>query len=100
VRVASTLVETDLDAALTAVRQAFDPHPLTPSPKQGEREPDLAPLSRPGRGAGGEGKMVDIKLTQFLPSLAEVPTKELEAIRERAIKSGFDFIDFWAIDFN
>lgn len=43
---------------------------------------------------------VDIKLTQFLPSLAEVPTKELEAIKERAIKSGFDFIDFWAVDFN
>lgn len=42
---------------------------------------------------------VDIKLTRFLPSLAEVPTKELEAIRERAINSGFDFIDFWAIDF-
>jgi adenine-specific DNA-methyltransferase len=45
-------------------------------------------------------RTVDIKLTQFLPSLAEVPTKELEAIRDRAIKSGFDFIDFWAIDFN
>ncbi|WP_199247628.1 DNA methyltransferase [[Phormidium] sp. ETS-05] len=47
-----------------------------------------------------EGKTVDIKLTQFLPSLAEVPTKELEAIKERAINSGFDFIDFWAVDFN
>lgn len=45
-------------------------------------------------------KTVDIKLTQFLPSLAEVPTKELEAIKERAIKSGFDFIDFWAVDFH
>jgi adenine-specific DNA-methyltransferase len=45
-------------------------------------------------------RTVDIKLTQFLPSLAEVPTKELEAIKERAIRSGFDFIDFWAIDFN
>lgn len=49
--------------------------------------------------AGG-GRSVDIKLTKFLPSLAEVPTKELEAIKERAIKSGFDFIDFWAIDFD
>lgn len=49
---------------------------------------------------GGSLRAVDIKLTQFLPSLAEVPTKELEAIRERAIRSGFDFIDFWAIDFN
>ncbi|WP_247215638.1 DNA methyltransferase [Synechococcus sp. C9] len=47
-----------------------------------------------------KGKTVDIKLTQFIPSLAEVPTKELEAIKERAIKSGFDFIDFWAVDFN
>jgi adenine-specific DNA-methyltransferase len=45
-------------------------------------------------------RTVDIKLTQFLPSLAEVPTKELEAIKERAIASGFDFIDFWAVDFN
>jgi adenine-specific DNA-methyltransferase len=44
--------------------------------------------------------MVDIKLTKFLPSLAEVPSKELEALKERAIRSGFDFIDFWAVDFN
>ena len=43
---------------------------------------------------------VDIKLTKFLPSLAEVPSKELEALRERTIKSGFDFIDFWAVDFD
>jgi adenine-specific DNA-methyltransferase len=45
-------------------------------------------------------KSVDVKLTKFLPSLAEVPTKELEALKERAIKSGFDFIDFWAVDFD
>jgi adenine-specific DNA-methyltransferase len=43
---------------------------------------------------------VDVKLTKFLPSLAEVPSKELEAIKERAIKSGFDFVDFWAVDFD
>ena len=48
----------------------------------------------------GNERTVDIKLTQFLPSLAEVPSKELEAIKERAIKSGMDFIDFWAIDFD
>jgi adenine-specific DNA-methyltransferase len=78
------------------------PHPLTPSSKQGEGGQETpAPLSPPGRSAGGEGlRSVDIKLTQFIPSLAEVPTKELEALKERAIKSGFDFIDFWAIDFN
>ena len=43
---------------------------------------------------------VDIKLTKFMPSLAEVPTKELEAIKARAVKSGMDFIDFWAVDFD
>jgi hypothetical protein len=45
-------------------------------------------------------RSVDIKLIKFLPSMAEVPTKELEALKERAVKSGFDFIDFWAIDFD
>jgi|LQYC01.1.fsa_nt_gi adenine-specific DNA-methyltransferase len=48
----------------------------------------------------GDKRSVDIKLTRFLPSLAEVPSKELEVLKERAIKSGFDFIDFWAVDFN
>jgi adenine-specific DNA-methyltransferase len=45
-------------------------------------------------------RTVDIKLSNFLPSLAEVPSKELEALKERAVKSGFDFIDFWAVDFD
>ena len=43
---------------------------------------------------------VDIKLLNFLPSLTEVPAKELEALQERVIESGFDFIDFWAVDFD
>lgn len=51
------------------------------------------------RGKGSE-RSVDIKLTKFMPSLAEVPAKELEAIKERAVKSGMDFIDFWAVDFD
>lgn len=45
-------------------------------------------------------KTVDMKLTSFIPSLSEVPTKELETLRERALASGFDFIDFWAVDFD
>ena len=50
---------------------------------------------------GGNGQnTVDIKLSRFLPSLAEVPGKELEALKDRALRSGFDFIDFWAIDFD
>jgi len=56
------------------------------------------PALRAGR-EGTDLPTVDIKLTRFLPSLAEVPTKELESIKERAVKSGFDFIDFWAVDF-
>src|SRR5437667_12637790 len=43
---------------------------------------------------------VAIKLMKFLRSLAEVPSKELEALRERTLKSGFDFLDFWAVDFD
>ena len=45
-------------------------------------------------------KKVDIKLSKFIPSLAEVPSKELAALKDRAVKDGFDFIDFWAVDFN
>lgn len=48
----------------------------------------------------GKGKTVDVKLVNFLPSLTEVPGKELEALQERAMESGFDFIDFWAVDFD
>jgi hypothetical protein len=48
----------------------------------------------------GRQRTVDIKLKRFIPSLAEVPTKELEALQERAVRSGFDFIDFWAVDFD
>lgn len=51
------------------------------------------------KGKGAE-RIADIKLTTFLPSLAEVPSKELEALKERAIASGFDFVDFWAVDFD
>jgi adenine-specific DNA-methyltransferase len=49
--------------------------------------------------AGGH-TVVDIKLTSFIPSLAEVPSRELAVLKERAITSGFDFIDFWAVDFD
>ena len=42
---------------------------------------------------------VDVRLKSFLPSLTEVPPKELTALREQAIRSPFDFIDFWAVDF-
>jgi DNA modification methylase len=41
----------------------------------------------------------DIELVNFIPSLAEAPEAELDALRKRAVKSPFDFIDFWAVDF-
>jgi len=44
-------------------------------------------------------KVVDVKLLNFYPALTEVPDKELEMLKERAVKSPFDFIDFWAVDF-
>ena len=53
-----------------------------------------------GADSAAPSKMVEVKLTKFLPSLAEVPSKELEALKERAVQSGFDFIDFWAVDFD
>lgn len=43
---------------------------------------------------------VDIKLSNFIPSLTDVPHKELDALNERAVKSGIDFVDFWAVDFD
>ncbi|MBI5707598.1 MAG: site-specific DNA-methyltransferase [Armatimonadetes bacterium] len=47
-----------------------------------------------------EGKtVVDVKLTGFFPALTEVPDKEMEELRDRAVRSPFDFIDFWAVDF-
>lgn len=63
------------------------------------------PLDKGGKEGGYKGGSrggvaVDIKLKKFVPSLAEVPSKELETLKERAIKSGFDFIDFWAVDFD
>jgi adenine-specific DNA-methyltransferase len=58
---------------------------------------EAAPIYR--KGEKGR-KIVDIKLEHFLPSLTEVPSKELEALQERAVQSGFDFIDFWAVDFD
>lgn len=58
---------------------------------------EAAPVYR----INGKGeKSVDFKLANFLPSLTEVPSRELETLQERAIQSGFDFIDFWAVDFD
>jgi adenine-specific DNA-methyltransferase len=45
------------------------------------------------------GDKTDVQLVRFAPALAEAPEKEMAALRERAVQSPFDFIDFWAVDF-
>nr|BAL54968.1 site-specific DNA-methyltransferase (adenine-specific) [uncultured Chloroflexota bacterium] len=47
-----------------------------------------------------QSKKVDVELVHFTPALAEAPEAELAALRERAVRSPFDFIDFWAVDFD
>ena len=42
---------------------------------------------------------VDIRLTNFIPNLSEIPERQLEKIKTWSIESPFDFIDFWAVDF-
>ena len=46
-----------------------------------------------------KGNKLDVELVHFTPALAEAPEAEMVALRERAVKSPFDFIDFWAVDF-
>lgn len=41
----------------------------------------------------------DIELLHFVPSLPDGMKQEPHALRERANKTPFDFIDFWAVDF-
>ena len=42
---------------------------------------------------------VDIRLTNFIPNLSEVPGRHLKKIKDLSIESPFDFIDYWAVDF-
>lgn len=42
---------------------------------------------------------VDIRLTHFIPNLYEIPENQQQKIKSLSINSPFDFIDFWAVDF-
>lgn len=46
-----------------------------------------------------EDKTVDIELVRFMPNLSEIPDKLLEQVEDLPEKKPFDFIDFWAVDF-
>ncbi|MFN8496720.1 MAG: site-specific DNA-methyltransferase [Anaerolineae bacterium] len=47
------------------------------------------------RGDGG----VDVALSRFTPPLPDVTAKQAAALHERAVSAPFDFIDYWAVDF-
>ena len=98
-RLAINALETELGVKLKLVqipREIMERNRTSPPPFLEVAVLEAAPVYH----NTDKGRSVDIKLTKFLPSLAEVPSRELEAIKERAVKSGFDFIDFWAVDFN
>ncbi|MBV6627479.1 MAG: endonuclease domain-containing protein [Rivularia sp. (in: Bacteria)] len=56
VRISSELVETNLPAALEVIRQAFSPHPPTPSPNLGEGEQEIKNNEHPRTETLGEGE--------------------------------------------
>ena len=92
--------ETDVTIKLIPIpREIMEKNRTSPPPFLEMAVLEAEAIVRPQKGAKGT-KEVDVKLTKFMPSLAEVPSKELEALKERAVKSGFDFIDFWAVDFD
>lgn len=101
-RLTLAAIEKELGVKLKPIqipREIMEKNRVGPPPFLEVAVLEAEPVTRKSDEAGNL-PCVDIKLSKFLPSLAEVPTKELEAIKERAIKSGFDFIDFWAIDFD
>jgi adenine-specific DNA-methyltransferase len=56
-------------------------------------------LRNAGASSSTPNSKIDVELVRFTPALAEAPESEISALRERAVKSPFDFIDFWAVDF-
>ena len=99
-RQACLALEAEFDVRFKLVpipREIMEKNRTSPPPFLEIAVLEAEPVIRTDRGAAP--REVDVKLTRFLPTLAEVPGKELDALKERAIKSGFDFIDFWAVDF-
>jgi len=98
-RLTTTAIEQELGVKLMLIqipREVMEKNRTSPPPFLEMAVLEAEPVIRKDK----DGTTVDIKITKFMPSLAEVPSKELEALKERAIKSGFDFIDFWAVDFD
>jgi len=77
-------------------REIMERNRIEPPPFLEVAELEVEPIIKK---VSGE-KIIEVKLKRFLPSLAEVPLDELEKVKNLAIKSGFDFIDFWSVDFD
>lgn len=98
-RLTTASIEQELGVKLMLIqipREVMEKNRTSPPPFLEMAVLEAEPILRKDK----DGTTVDIKITKFMPSLAEVPSKELEALKERAIKSGIDFIDFWAVDFD
>lgn len=98
-RLTTASIEQELGVKLMLIqipREVMEKNRTSPPPFLEMAVLEAEPVLRKDK----DGTTVDIKTTKFMPSLAEVPSKELEALKERAIKSGIDFIDFWAVDFD
>ncbi len=98
-RLTTNALEKELGAKLMLIqipREIMEKNRTSPPPFLEMAVLEAEPVYHKGK----DGTMVDIKIRKFMPSLAEVPTKELDVLKERAIKSGNDFIDFWAVDFD
>jgi DNA modification methylase len=76
---------------------------LTPrcDPAEQGTQPEAATLEAEAiyRPDGG-GTVVDIRLVRFEPVLANIPTRRRRARPGRTVADGFDYIDFWAVDFD
>jgi hypothetical protein len=99
-RLACNALESELGVKIKLIpipREIMEKNRKDPPPFMEVAHLEAEPVYHKGKDGG---KTVDIKLTTFVPSLTEVPTKEREALEERVIESEFDFIDFWAIDFD
>ena len=98
-RVLCNALETDLELEIRLIqipREIMEKNRRDPPPFLEVATLLASPVYRD---LGGR-KAVDVRLDRFLPSLAEVPAKELEVVQQRTLRSGFDFIDFWAVDFD
>ena len=67
--------------------------------KNHKSPPFLAPAFLEAEPVYHNDGTVDICITEFIPNFSEVPLKELEKIESMSAENPFDFIDFWAVDF-